>query len=257
MRIWICDDNQASARSLAQLISVYETAEVQIMSSPGELERSLRETTDLPQALFLDIVFAGFQQETSLAAAERIHHLYPHLPIVFVTAYVEYAPRIFEAAPVYMLQKPFERERVAAALRAVRARAAQEAADVLPIRQKGELRQVPLASIEYIESDRRKLLVHADGQVHTCYGKLPALLGELPPYFAQCHQSYAVNLNYVSCLQGETVTLFSGARLPVSRRRRQAFRTAVDLFMAQPTFVADPLGAAGSQEGGEPTRRRI
>lgn len=240
MEIWICDDNEANAESLSALISAQETVDVQIFASLSSLERALAEAAAVPQALFLDIVFEEAGQETSLSVAERIHRQYPHLSIIFVTAHVEYAPRIFEAAPVYMLQKPFERSRVAAALRAVRRQAAADAADVLTIRHKGEVRQVPLSSIEYIESDRRKLLVHAEQGVYTYYGKLPALLEKLPPYFARCHQSYIVNLNHVSRLSPDCVTLLSGTTLPISRRRRPTFRAAVDLFMAQPTFVDDP-----------------
>lgn len=239
MEVWICDDNTANAESLAQLISTQEPVDVRIFSALEPLVQALTETPTLPQALFLDIVLEEHQQETSLEAAAHLHHRYPHLPIIFITAHVEYAPGMFEAAPVYMLEKPFRRPQVAAALRAIHKHSLQETADVLTIRRKGELRQVPLSSIQYIESDRRKLLVHAEDQVYTYYGKLPALLSELPPYFVQCHQSYAVNLNQVKSLQAGGVTLLSDITLPVSRRRYQAFRSAVDLFMAQTTFFTE------------------
>lgn len=238
MEVWICDDSAVSARTLERMIAAVEAAQVRIFCSPERLEEELSEASAVPQALFLDIVFHERLHDTlSVEAAERIHSEYPHLPIVFVTAHVEYAPEIFEAAPVYLLQKPFEEARISAALRAVHERCAQDAAEVLTIRQKGEVRLVPYTEIDYIESDRRKLMVHTGSNIHTCCGKLADLLGQVPPYFVQCHQSFAVNLNRVRRLQGETVVLLSGDVVPISRRRRQAFRSAVDLFTAQPTFV--------------------
>lgn len=239
MEVWICDDNKASSQTLAKLILAQEAAQVRLFGAPESLERALV-MEPLPQALFLDIVFQNWQTETlSLGAAERIHRAHPNLPIVFITAYVEYAPEIFEAAPVYLLQKPFDASRVAAALRAVHERKRWEAADVLVIRSRGELHRIPFASIEYVESDRRKLAVHAGPQVLMQYGKLSALLEELPDCFAQCHQSFIVNLNQVRVVCPESVTLLSGRTIPVSRRRRRSFQTAADLFLAQSTFIGD------------------
>ena len=241
MEVWICDDNEASAQSLTKLITAQETeTETRIFTSPELLENALAMADELPQALFLDIVFPEPLLETlSLAAAERIHSTYPHLPIVFVTAFLEYAPEIFEAAPVYLLQKPFAAAKVAAALRAVHDRTAREAHEVLVIRQKGSLVRLPFAQIQYIESDRRKLLIHTEDQIYSQYGKLSSLLDQLPDSFAQCHQSYIVNLHQVSRLTLDSVILLSGGRLPVSRRRHRSFQAAVDVFMAHPTFAED------------------
>ncbi|WP_455136480.1 LytR/AlgR family response regulator transcription factor [Thermophilibacter sp.] len=81
--------------------------------------------------------------------------------------------------------------------------------------------------IAYAESDRRHVIVHARAGDLRVYGKLSQLEVELPAWFARCHQSYLINLDYVARPGSESVRLVTGVELPVSRRWRPAFKEAL------------------------------
>lgn len=73
--------------------------------------------------------------------------------------------------------------------------------------------------ILYIESENREIRVHmTDGKIIESYTKLGEVKEQLPAeYFARCHQSYIVNLYYVSKLEGTSFEI-SGTTVPISRR---------------------------------------
>ena len=71
--------------------------------------------------------------------------------------------------------------------------------------------------ISYIESDRRKVRIHAGAEEIEAYASLSDLAAELPASFIQCHKSFLVN----------SVVLSSNQVVPVSQKRRKFVREAV------------------------------
>jgi two-component system, LytTR family, response regulator len=109
LRAYVVDDEPLAARRLARLLA--EAGSVDVVgatSDPEEALAFLRENS--VDALFLDIEMPG------LTGFELLARLHMHPPVVFTTAYDEYALRAFEVYAIDYLLKPVEAEHLARAL---------------------------------------------------------------------------------------------------------------------------------------------
>lgn len=91
----------------------------------------------------------------------------------------------------------------------------------------GKITKIPLDTILYIESNRRKVTIQTDSAQYICYEKLNTLeqlLGE--EGFMRCHQSYLVQTNKIlSFNSNHTVSLAkTTVAIPVSRRHQPEVR---------------------------------
>jgi two-component system LytT family response regulator len=208
-----------------------------------------------PDLLFLDIQMPGgdgFRVLESLGSdAPR--------GVVFVTAFDEHAVRAFELHALDYVVKPFGKPRFDAAVaRAVRRLAAEDALslrgtlealvaaskatsaevgtlsepapsaprpDRLAVRIGARVVLVPVADVEWIESDGDYARIHASGKAHLVSTRMHALEALLDPRrFLRIHRSIIVSLSFVSELHrdddgGGAALLKTGVRLRVSRAR--------------------------------------
>lgn len=230
MRFFICDDHAGSMDVLSGLIHEIDAgiAITTFTEVPAFFE-ALEEHHEEVDAVFLDIVFSG---KAEIEAANTLHRKYPSLPIVFVTGHMDYALEIFDAAPLYLLGKPFDKGKVASALQAVRDRAAQSARNTITIRARSGLRVLRAEQIEYFESKGRKVTAYGEFEPIEFYGKLPELEKSVPECFARCHQSFLVNMERVCEVTPDTVAMLSGREIPIAKRRSNVFRETFVLYQA-------------------------
>lgn len=226
MRVLLLDDNPQVLSSLSERISsLPEGAGMQIetFTTGSALLRAMTARHAPAQAVFIDIVL---DKENGIETANRIRRMYPAVKIVFITGHVEYAPEIFDAAPIYMLAKPIQQDKLAAALRAIHDAVSEDEDDVVTFKCKNEWRTVRYSEIEYLESDHRKIHVHGDFGSFECYGRLADVFESFPDYFARCHMSYAVNMRRILTKATGEVQMLSGQVIPVAQRRRSEFQSA-------------------------------
>lgn len=151
MKIVIVEDEAIAARNLARLLSkaAPDFEVVAVLPSVEASVRWLREHP-APDALFLDVQLADGLSFEIFDAVEI------DAPVVFTTAYDQYALRAFEVAGVDYLLKPIEPARLATAIERLRGRAAPP----------------PLARLarEYGEATRQyksRFLVHSGETLHS------------------------------------------------------------------------------------------
>lgn len=83
---------------------------------------------------------------------------------------------------------------------------------------------VPIASIDYIESVKRKVFIHTDAGVHQMYSTMHEIVERLPDSFVRCHNSFLVNSDKVVTISSTELALGSGAHVPVSKRYAKEVR---------------------------------
>ena len=82
--------------------------------------------------------------------------------------------------------------------------------------------RVELEQLEYCEVMGRTLVFHrADGTVVESSGRLDDLCAQLAKYenFLRPHRSFLVNMEYIQGVSRQTVTMCSGAKVPVPHGR--------------------------------------
>ena len=250
MRAVVVDDEPIARRRLIRMLEA--VGEVEIV---GEADNGLeaRETIDRlrPDVVFLDIRMPGLD---GLSLAIQASGSLP--PVVFTTAYDEYAVQAFEAEAVDYLLKPIEPDRLQRALDRVRRRTEtappgdrletvlQQLVERPPIprvsaRLGSTVRLFDARSIGRFSARRKYVAFTHQGEVFLTEESIQALEDRLSRWgFVRVHRSELVNLRHVVALHvtgsAATLELTGGPRVPVSRRRRAILRRALGLGDAQP-----------------------
>lgn len=166
--------------------------------------------------LILDIDIAG---ENGIEIAERLKKLYPHLKVIFLTGHMQYVCDIFEADPCFFLVKPLEDNRVIQAVDKAFRLIQEERQRCISIVTRGEIRNVQLSKIRYIENQNRTLIIREQNLNFEVHMKLNEFEKMLPENFFRCHQSFIVNLDHIRELTLAGALLYSGELIPVSRSK--------------------------------------
>lgn len=250
LRVLIVDD-EADARDNLRLMLQEHCPQVEVvgLAASANEARGMVDT-QLPQALFLDIKMPGEDGFSLLRSLPE-----PRLPVVFTTAYDEYALRAFKANALDYLEKPIdpeELERAVAKLqRAVgdpriasdRSKELQVALedpasalnDRLAVPSRDGIELLRHGDILYLEASDSYTVVYAKNGKRTVSSKHIKVFEEnLPPSrFFRVHKSYIINLEHLISLsrsEGNMAVLDSGAMVPVSRRKLPELMALLNTF---------------------------
>jgi two-component system LytT family response regulator len=240
IRAVIADDEPLARRGIRQMLTPHGDIEVVAEARNGrETVRALRKLK--PDLVFLDVQMPALDGLAVIKeiGAERMP------PVIFVTAYDEFAVRAFDAHALDYLVKPLEEVRFARALERIRERLqsaravdlSRKLAALLASRERERAKQrilVPTSTgdlvfdadeIDWIEADDYYAAIHARQGRHLIRESLSSLEKRLDrTRFVRAHRSAIVNINRVSELRSEhggtLLVLRNGVRVSVSRRRR-------------------------------------
>ena len=217
LRILICDDEESFANRLRGLLRAELPETKAAICAYRAMEEIPEEVLGACDLAFLDIDFAG-KQYTGLDIAARLRRLRPKAVIIFITNYIEYAPRGYEVGAFrYLLKSELERKLGQYLQEAL----AQLESDrqMLTIRAEGEPVSIPLHQILYLEANQHTVLVHTTVRDFTTYATLMELEERLESKgFLRIHKSYLVNMAHLSKYQSQEAVLSDGTVLRVSAR---------------------------------------
>lgn len=93
-----------------------------------------------------------------------------------------------------------------------------------------EVHIVPVDTIDYVESIKRKVFIHTDSGVYQMYSTMCDVIARLPKSFLRCHNSYLVNAERVASINPTEVVLASGAKVPMSKRYAKEVRRQLPFY---------------------------
>lgn len=225
----IIEDDAAQAASILSMVEAsplayrltrIETTVVDEGPFPSGNAMRSTEISALPDILFVDIRLSG-----DINGIDLVKRLVPEgssVQVIYISAYLEYAPSVYRTRHTWFLSKPVEQSELDAALeRAVSSLDAERIAPLI-VHQGSTLIRITPRHILYVESNRRKVLIHEADRVIETYARISDLQERLPETFARSHKSFLVNMAYIAELSSHEVALINGERLPVSQRCRKA-----------------------------------
>lgn len=222
--IAICDDEEYFRVREKKLVEQYmmdRGYSCQINLYPSG--KALLGKAEVP--LQYDVIFLDISMEEidGLQTAERIRQISAKVQIVFVTAYITYALEGYKVGAVRYLLK--EDDTLESSMReCMDALTERMAYQQMTYRIDGPdgKKDIPLDSILYVESRLHKVLffVKEDGvKEYSRYDKLAAVEQELGRYgFCRTHQSFLVNMKYVTGVERYRMTLENGAEINISKK---------------------------------------
>ena len=233
LRVAIVDDEPLARGILREMLAAHEDIAVAAECANGfEAVKAVAELN--PDLLLLDI------QMPKLDGFDVLELVGRDTPVVFVTAHDDFALRAFEVHAVDYLLKPFGADRLADALARARLRlAARERPSVQPllataraerlplqrilIRDRADVHVIPVAKIDYFESQDDYVAVRSGGRTFLKEQTLAELEAQLDPSaFVRIHRRYILNLSRLSKLElavtdSRIAVLTDGTQLPVCR----------------------------------------
>ena len=232
LRALVVDDEELARQVMRELLCAHPEIEV-IAECKNGLEAVKAVAEHKPDLLFLDV------QMPKLTGFDVLELIGAEVPVIFVTAYDEYAMKAFEVHAVDYLLKPVGKERLAAALQRVRTRSAEKPpvpvelsmaarppgqfAERLVVKDGTRVTLIPVAKLEYAEAQDDYVALASEGKKHLKQQTIASLEAALDPReFVRIHRSYVVNLERVTRIEpygkdSRVAVLSTGVRLPVSR----------------------------------------
>jgi len=234
LRIVIVDD-EPLARAV---VREYASADpgIEIVADCANGFEAVKAVAELhPDLVLLDV------QMPKLDGFEVLELLGREQPVVFITAYDQYALRAFEVHAVDYLLKPFSAERFEEAMERARERVRAKAApmpvdeivrDAKPktgpservlIRDGANVHVLPVDKIDYVEAQDDYVAFKSEGKQYLKDQTLAAVEATLDPArFVRIHRSFILNIDRISKVElyakdSRMAILRDGTRLPVSR----------------------------------------
>ena len=233
MKALLVDDERLARAGLRRLLEAHQDVEVVGEAQNGE-EAAQKIRRLQPDVVFLDVEMPGQDGLSLLEDLEEVP------PIVFTTAYQEYAVRAFEVSALDYIVKPIDPERLAAALDKVRkaaggAYAAPNRPRHVFLRDGKHCWIVPMHEIQLLESVGNYTRIYFGKNSPLIYKSLNTLEARLDPaLFFRASRSHIVNLQEIKSVEPEAegglvVLLASGVKVTVSRRQARTLRDRLSL----------------------------
>ncbi|HYL83373.1 MAG TPA: response regulator [Candidatus Angelobacter sp.] len=239
----IVDDEDLARLVIRELLSAHTEVEILAECANGfEAVKAFAEHK--PDLIFLDV------QMPKLTGFDVLELIGTNVPVIFVTAYDQYAMRAFDVHAVDYLLKPIGKERFEAALErakdrigekmpaahdlAAAARPPQQFLERLVVKDGTKVTLIPVAKLDYAEAQDDYVALASQGKKHLKQQTIASLEACLDPNsFVRVHRSYIVNLERVARIEpygkeSRLAILADGTRLPVSRAGYARLKSLLD-----------------------------
>lgn len=232
----ICDDNSAFLDILQTAIMQHcayrdWVCHISRFTSPAQL---LEAELSSVQAVFLDI---DMPERNGIDLARQLRAGYPDLLLVFVTGYIQYAPKGYCVNAFRYLLKNQLADELAPCLDDVweRLYVAQES---IQIQQPEQLAHFRISDLVYFEgTPLRRVMLHTaspNAPKQECMGRLSEYEAQLADKgFLRIQKSYLVNMAHIVKIKSYTATLDTGEKLAVSERSYQQVCQRFTLWKGQ------------------------
>jgi two-component system LytT family response regulator len=239
----IVDDEELARHVIREFLQSHAEIEIAAECANG-MEAVKAVAEHQPNLIFLDV------QMPKLTGFDVLELIGTDVPVIFVTAYDQYAMRAFDVHAVDYLLKPIGRERFDAAVHraknrlgekmpaatelAAAARLPQQFIERLVVKDGTKVTLIPVGKLDYAEAQDDYVALATQGKKHLKQQTIAGLEACLNPAdFVRIHRSYIVNLERVVRIEpyakeSRIAILTDGARLPVSRAGYARLKALLD-----------------------------
>ena len=242
-RALIVDDEELARHVIREFLQSHAEIEIAAECANG-MEAVKAVAEHKPNLIFLDV------QMPKLTGFDVLELIGTDVPVIFVTAYDEFAMRAFDVHAVDYLLKPIGRERFDAAVEraktrlgekmpaatelAAAARPPQQFLERLVVKDGTKVTIIQVGRLDYAEAQDDYVALVTQGKKHLKQQTIAGLEACLnPANFVRIHRSYIVNLERVVRIEpyakeSRIAILADGARLPVSRAGYARLKALLD-----------------------------
>ncbi len=220
MKIAICDDSEIFRNEILNNIYICNIISEKAVYSQFSNAESLLETYSKGNRF--DIIFMDVEMEEidGINAGIKIRQYDKKAIIIFVSNYSKYAVSSYDCEAFYFIVKPIQKDK----FKKVLAKAVEKYKllnQYYIIKNKGEVRKLPIKDIFYVEIYRKHLIFHTLLGKYETVGKISEALNYLALYgFCQVHQGYLVNMRKIKEFKDYDVILENNEKVMMSIRKK-------------------------------------
>ena len=218
LTIGICEDQEIELKEIQEMVSRIMFSKVDIRISRYASGKAVLEDVQAGKfecnLLLLDIHMA---KPDGMELAHELRRMQVDVDIIFITRSQEHIFEGYTCKAFAYILKPCSTERLSEEL--VRyLDELENTSECLNVKIQGNIRRIPLNQIFYLESDKRKIILHTKDGETEFYEKMDAMEDLLKEKgFIRCHQSYIVQKQYVSEFSRNGM-IVQDVQIPISRR---------------------------------------
>ena len=225
MIIAVCDDNKQdmetvsgliytyfSERSVEYKLVYYETSQELLCSVIDEYR---------PDIIFLDVYTDNYQR-LGIDVAKELRKENFDGKIIFTASTPIFAVESYDVNASGYLMKPYSYTKLCSVMNRI---IINYSINSYSVKRRSSVVRIPYNDIVFVESINSKCVLHrSDGSDYTVYKRLSDIENELnDSRFLRCHQSYLVNMNYISKAD-KSFMLFSGDIVSIRQRNLRSIK---------------------------------
>lgn len=211
--IVILEDNEEHCKQIKNIIlQMNENFKILTYSNP---EKFIKDLESFPNytIFILDIML---NKANGIDIANLLWHSQTGASVIFVSSYLEKATEIYEVNHCYFVYKPELKIRLPMAIHKAIYMIIQSQKK-LSVQLKDCIRIINFGTILYVERKKRQTYIHCEKETIKTSLRVNDIAKKLPDYFLRCHNSYIVNLNYVTAYERERFIVAEEYAAPISR----------------------------------------
>ncbi len=223
----ICDDNKEHIEDIKNTIEQLDdshSVQVNSCTTATELLEKLSEAKSLnkslPNFVLVDIELPDVD---GIELGKKIKELYSDITLVFITSYVEYAVKGYEAKADRYLLKPIKLEDIESLVQSFLKE--QTKVKRLILRDNEREHLIYIKDIMYISAEDKCTILYTENNRFIDYKSLndyEKLLGDFG--FYRIHRKYIINMYHHKSQTKGFVTLSNDTVLPLSRRKEAQYK---------------------------------
>ncbi|MBO3445152.1 LytTR family DNA-binding domain-containing protein [Clostridium sp. CCUG 7971] len=222
LKIAICDDEKSQLNLLKNILSIHMDLKgldykIYEFESGEDLIDSINNEN-------YDIIFSDIEMKNldGIETAKNIRIHNKKSVIIFVTAYPDFVFQGYEVKAFNYILKPYKSEKIGQVLDSALEELEYIKDKFYIVELKSGTKKINLKNTIYFTSDKRKVNAVTLTENIDFYDKLDDLENSLPSFFVRIHQRYLVNINFVSSVESNSLTI-NGESLPISRSKYNSF----------------------------------
>ena len=225
----MCDDDLPFAEQLRELVISYAKeqhidVQAETFASAEELIAEIEQGAGF-EILFLDIEMGKMN---GIELGKKLRELSYQTLLIYVSGYDQYLRQLFETEPFRFLSKPLKKDELFSVLDKAFERIGRFHREHFTIRFGKNVVNLLCRDIVYLESNKRKVIVHTVRGEYEYYQKLDDAQKEIDKIsndFVRIHKAYLVNMEHVEAFQYEKLALRDGTILSISEVHRANVRS--------------------------------
>lgn len=231
-RVIACDDDPFTLEWIRIALEQFSSErnihfDLKAFSSVPEMAAALTSGYS-PDIIFLDILFP---EGNGIIMVKEIQDKISDSRLVLITSSQDFALQGYAIHAYDYLLKPLKMEPVFKLLEG----AARNSADNITIRVKKLPVDISKSDLCYVESDKHTLVFHTVRKDFTVYGKLDDYSEQLrgDAAFIRCHQSYLINLRFVTDVKSGFFTMKNGFSIPMRKKGAAELKRAYYSYLLE------------------------